>query len=301
MTRPEDDIFPPQIHYKKSKSYALSSRLNYIQREITNKCLSFMNIKENGLVLDLGCGTGISGFELARNGLNWIGCDISKDMLNEINEQNEFFVEDINENNLNNEEQKESENSLYDKDKNLFSSENEEFFDDKEISNISLLEKEIFYHPAGLFNLDIANKLPFKPGSFDAVISVSCIQWLFHNKNLIESRSSFRNLFTSVKSVLKMQCVAVFQIYNIHKDHLQIMNEESLRAGFYSRIVNEGEGRNKKTFLILDYKNRQSKKTITKTNKIKDEIARRKERRIKKGLKVAKDSKYTGRKRSKKL
>ena len=34
------------------------------------------------MVLDIGCGSGLSGQILAENNLNWIGIDISRDMLN---------------------------------------------------------------------------------------------------------------------------------------------------------------------------------------------------------------------------
>ncbi len=43
-----------------------------------------MNLPENqySLVLDVGCGSGISGHYLTENNIAWVGYDISKSMLN---------------------------------------------------------------------------------------------------------------------------------------------------------------------------------------------------------------------------
>ncbi|KAM0687556.1 hypothetical protein COBT_001201 [Conglomerata obtusa] len=345
MTKPENDILPPQLHYRSSKSYALSSRLNKIQRQITQRCLKHLEVENNALILDLGCGTGISGREISRNGYMWIGCDISRDMLNEAvqGEFGEDCISDASENSYqgeneyrNNHESLEDDYSsnqaenniennyggvnntatsekIFNKEKMNYVNNNDKLNDKQERFNNNIYESNkesnltytnTYEHknePVALLNLDIANTLPFRPGSFDAVISVSCIQWLFHNRNLPESRLAFKSLFFSIKSVLKIKGMAVIQFYNLHKDHLKIINEEAQKAGFFSSYKYEGEGRNKKCYLILDYKNRENKKEVKKVNKVREEIQRRKDRRIKKGLRVARDSKYTGRKRCKKF
>jgi len=40
-----------------------------------------LDSEENNLVLDIGCGSGISGFYLTQENLNWVGLDISESML----------------------------------------------------------------------------------------------------------------------------------------------------------------------------------------------------------------------------
>jgi 18S rRNA (guanine1575-N7)-methyltransferase len=41
-----------------------------------------MDGQEGSLILDIGCGSGLSGEILSENGFLWLGLDISRDMLN---------------------------------------------------------------------------------------------------------------------------------------------------------------------------------------------------------------------------
>jgi 18S rRNA (guanine1575-N7)-methyltransferase len=54
-----------------------------IQTTMTERALELLAIPEDksGLILDIGCGTGISGEVLEENGHMWIGVDISSAML----------------------------------------------------------------------------------------------------------------------------------------------------------------------------------------------------------------------------
>lgn len=246
--KPEEQFLPAEEYYRKPQSYSHLTRIRNVQREITQQCLEFLSLKKESLILDIGCGTGISGSELANEGHHWIGCDISIDMLKE--------------------------------------NENDE--------NCAI----------ALLNTDIGNGLPFLPASFDAAVSVSCIQWLFHNRNLQEGRYHARKFFTSLRSVLKMNGKAVCQFYSIHNDHTTILIEESKRAGFYSVIEQTGEGKHIKKFLTLDCAKEIKIKKQTKNKKIdliKRKITKMKEKRLRKGLEVSRDSKYSGRKRAKKF
>lgn len=80
---------PAEIYYneRESKSYNKNSRITKIQREITERALELLDIQtEDPLILNLGCGGGLCGQVLTENGLQWIGVDISGDMLNFANE-----------------------------------------------------------------------------------------------------------------------------------------------------------------------------------------------------------------------
>ena len=49
---------------------------------MTERALELLNIDNTiDLVLDIGCGSGLSGEILQEHGLNWIGLDISESML----------------------------------------------------------------------------------------------------------------------------------------------------------------------------------------------------------------------------
>ncbi|KAK8964634.1 hypothetical protein KSP40_PGU015417 [Platanthera guangdongensis] len=85
MPRPEFQA-PPEIFYNDSEArkYTTSSRIIEIQSKILERALELLNLPNDGvprLLLDIGCGSGISGETLSENEHHWIGFDISQSML----------------------------------------------------------------------------------------------------------------------------------------------------------------------------------------------------------------------------
>ncbi|KAJ1698537.1 hypothetical protein LUZ63_007049 [Rhynchospora breviuscula] len=85
MPRPELQA-PPEIFYNDSEArkYTTSSRIIEIQARISERALELLNLPNDGvpkLLLDIGCGSGLSGETLSENGHHWIGYDISQSML----------------------------------------------------------------------------------------------------------------------------------------------------------------------------------------------------------------------------
>uniref|UniRef100_A0A0E0GE85 18S rRNA (guanine(1575)-N(7))-methyltransferase Bud23 C-terminal domain-containing protein n=2 Tax=Oryza nivara TaxID=4536 RepID=A0A0E0GE85_ORYNI len=85
MPRPEVQA-PPEIFYNDSEArkYTTSSRIIEIQSRITERALELLALPNDGvpkLLLDIGCGSGLSGETLTEQGHHWIGYDISKSML----------------------------------------------------------------------------------------------------------------------------------------------------------------------------------------------------------------------------
>ncbi|XP_062109262.1 18S rRNA (guanine-N(7))-methyltransferase RID2 isoform X2 [Humulus lupulus] len=85
-SRPELQA-PPEIFYDDSEArkYTSSSRIIKIQSELTERALELLALPDDGvprLLLDIGCGSGLSGETLTENGHEWIGLDISDSMLN---------------------------------------------------------------------------------------------------------------------------------------------------------------------------------------------------------------------------
>lgn len=75
---------PPDLYYneKESQNYHKNSRVVKIQHDITKRALELLEIKEdNPFILDLGCGSGLSGNVMAERGIAWVGMDVSKAML----------------------------------------------------------------------------------------------------------------------------------------------------------------------------------------------------------------------------
>ena len=60
-----------------------SSRIMEIQGEMSERAIELLLLPEDTscLILDLGCGSGLSGNVLEESGHSWIGLDISSSML----------------------------------------------------------------------------------------------------------------------------------------------------------------------------------------------------------------------------
>ncbi|KAL6194490.1 hypothetical protein ACLB2K_035574 [Fragaria x ananassa] len=85
MSRPELQN-PPEIFYndEEARKYTRNSRIMEIQSELSDRALELLALPQDDvprLLLDIGCGSGLSGETLSDNGHHWIGLDISHSML----------------------------------------------------------------------------------------------------------------------------------------------------------------------------------------------------------------------------
>jgi len=84
MSRPEH-LNPPEIFYNdtEAKKYATSSRMIEIQTRMADRAIELLSLPEEPgkLILDIGCGTGLSGEVVQKSGHYVIGIDISHSML----------------------------------------------------------------------------------------------------------------------------------------------------------------------------------------------------------------------------
>jgi len=88
MSRPEDTL-PPDLYYNdgEARKYTTSSRIQNIQASMTNRALELLNLHGPSMILDIGCGSGLSGEILSAveeedGGPHiWVGMDISASML----------------------------------------------------------------------------------------------------------------------------------------------------------------------------------------------------------------------------
>ncbi|KAJ8767332.1 hypothetical protein K2173_017376 [Erythroxylum novogranatense] len=84
-SRPES-LAPPEIFYDdaEARKYTSSSRIIQIQAKLSERALELLALPDDGiprLLLDIGCGSGLSGETLTENGHLWVGVDISQSML----------------------------------------------------------------------------------------------------------------------------------------------------------------------------------------------------------------------------
>jgi len=110
MARRPEHTAPPELFYNddEAKKYTQNTRIIKIQSELTARCIEMCGIprldltEDSGqdsedemgdgnssmpvqlnpkMVLDIGCGSGLSGEQLTKHGHMWVGTDISKSML----------------------------------------------------------------------------------------------------------------------------------------------------------------------------------------------------------------------------
>jgi len=82
--RPEHQA-PPDLFYDvdEARKYTSNSRMIEIQTQMAERAIELLNIPDETacLLLDVGCGSGLSGECLTSHGHAWIGVDISLAML----------------------------------------------------------------------------------------------------------------------------------------------------------------------------------------------------------------------------
>lgn len=175
--------------------------------------LSLPNDSVPRLILDLGCGSGISGGVLSAAGHNWVGMDISESMLRVA--QADMDAQDA-----------EEDVSMDD------GSEQEDSQDEEEE------EEERGAHLSDLCLHDMGQGVGFRPGTFDGCISISALQWLFHSNRSFENpRKRLTRLFVTLHSALTRSARAVFQFYPSNADQIDMALACASKAGFSGGVV----------------------------------------------------------------
>ncbi|KAI5696381.1 hypothetical protein M8J76_013297 [Diaphorina citri] len=86
MARRPEHQAPPEVFYNEdeAKKYTQNSRMIDIQVQMSERAIELLVLPEDTpcYLLDLGCGSGLSGSVLEDQGHVWVGCDISNAMLN---------------------------------------------------------------------------------------------------------------------------------------------------------------------------------------------------------------------------
>lgn len=77
-----------------------STRVQSIQAEMTDRAIELLALPpdEAQFILDIGCGSGLSGEILDEDGHYWVGCDVAPSMLEvalEREVEGDLFLQDI--------------------------------------------------------------------------------------------------------------------------------------------------------------------------------------------------------------
>ena len=320
MSRPELTGHASNFYNsKEAKKYDSSSRMIGVQREITERAIELLRLpplsEKRSLILDVGCGSGLSGKVLEEQGHVWVGCDVSRDMLEVANERIERKREDaisgggggdgddIDDSGAGDERMEEDNPGSGGGNKNRASA------------------GDLMHH-------DMGSGLPFRPATFDACISISALQWLCYSNTKAQiPKKRLTRFFSSLYQVLRRGGRAVLQFYPENADQAVLISECAAKVGFAGGVVVDypNSAKAKKHYLVLTFDRaytapqglsdsglrnevrvdggRKEKRKVRKkrNGKSKDWILNKKDTQRKKGKDVRPDTKYTGRKRKDKF
>jgi 18S rRNA (guanine1575-N7)-methyltransferase len=177
------------------------------------------------------------------------------------------------------------------------------------------LEREV---EGDMLLADAGQGVPFRPGSFDAAISISAVQWLCNAENNEETAGGrLKRFFEGLYAALRRGGRAVCQFYPRDDKQRKMVCDAAVKAGFGAGLLEDGTGTKQvKVYLVLtvgqsgditgvvegmegiqvEDGRRRRRRSSGKSNH-RDDILKRKHRMEMKGKVVKADSKYTGRKR----
>jgi 18S rRNA (guanine1575-N7)-methyltransferase len=173
---------------------------------MTHRALSLLSLTSPSMILDIGCGSGLSGEILSQTPSEgtpggphiWIGLDISASMLG------------------------------------------------------VALEKEV---EGDLLLADAGQGVPFRPGTFDAAMSISAVQWLCQAESSEEwdtPASRLSRFFNGLYASLRRGGRAVCQFYPKNDEQKKMVSGAAIKAGFGAGLLEDDMGtKNAKTYLVL--------------------------------------------------
>lgn len=229
MSRPELTGHASNFYNEKeARKYNSSSRMINVQREITLRAIELLLLPpdETSLVLDIGCGSGLSGQVLEEQGHVWVGCDVSRDMLQVAHERMEetYQTKDGGGESAN-------------------ASMNESSDEEDELPSTG----DLMHH-------DMGTGLPFRPATFDACVSISALQWLCYSNSAAQiPKRRLVRFFSGLYSILKKSARAVLQFYPETAEQAVLISECATAVGFGGGIVVDypNSAKAKKHYLVL--------------------------------------------------
>ncbi|KAF2480572.1 S-adenosyl-L-methionine-dependent methyltransferase [Neohortaea acidophila] len=100
---------------------------------------------------------------------------------------------------------------------------------------------------------DMGQGVPFRPGTFDAAISISAIQWLCNaDSSDVSPEGRLKRFFDSLYASLRRGGRAVCQFYPKNPQQRAMISNAAIKAGFGAGILEDDpETKNVKLYLVL--------------------------------------------------
>lgn len=225
---------------REARKYNSSSRMINVQREITLRAIELLLLPpgQTALVLDVGCGSGLSGRVLEERGHVWVGCDVSRDMLQVARERMEGSYQTGDDGGDDEEEEE---------DRAMEADDSDDGDSDKGENAGRPSTGDLMHH-------DMGTGLPFRPATFDACISVSALQWLCYSNSAAQNpKRRLIRFFSGLYSILKKSARAVLQFYPETAEQAVLISECATAVGFGGGIVVDypNSAKAKKHYLVL--------------------------------------------------
>eukprot|EP00796_Vickermania_ingenoplastis_P007301 gene7301-5143_t len=262
--RPEFEN-PPEVYYNaaEARRYTVSTRVRHIQHQMTVRALELMNLPtdETGrrcgaLLLDIGCGSGLSGEVLTAHGHAWVGVDISRDML-QLAKVDELAALGVGAGGgsqapaVQDPTRPDLSHVRWGLD---VSSDDEEEESEEEAEGAGGSDVVAAPTMVEVLHNDIGAGLPFRPGTFDGCVSISVLQWLCHSSKRGEvPQRRLKALFQSLYNALRRGAKAVFQFYPSSPEQIDMITKAAMKCGFGGGVVVDfpHSSRAKKHYLVL--------------------------------------------------
>jgi 18S rRNA (guanine1575-N7)-methyltransferase len=241
---------------REARKYNSSSRMINVQREITLRAIELLLLptEETSLVLDIGCGSGLSGQVLEEQGHVWVGCDVSRDMLQVAHERMEDSYQMKDNDDYDGMRDGDDDDNESDSDSDSDSGKNN---NNRRTSSGRPSSGDLMHH-------DMGTGLPFRPATFDACISISALQWLCYSNSAAQNpKRRLIRFFSGLYSILKKSARAVLQFYPETAEQAVLISECATAVGFGGGIVVDypNSAKAKKHYLVLSC-DRTSKKQL---------------------------------------
>ena len=172
------------------------------------------------------------------------------------------------------------------------------------------LEREV---QGDLLLSDIGSGLPFRPGAFDAAVSISALQWLCNAETNTQTPAlRLHRFFQSLFASLRRGGKAVLQFYPESDHQSAMIMSIATKCGFGGGVVvDDAESKKKRKYYLclatgptastktasVQGQARKIKNRGAKVGKTREYITHKKELNRRRGKPVPNDSRYTGRKR----